>query len=549
MEILVGSGHCVLGPLTSCIISNVKPPQPPSSAMAIARTQPNRTATHVVPAASSDETRRRQLPTALPAGWETSWRSQDTAAATDLDTLRVRLEELASGIPTFDERRNLQDAVNSADLHSTPIHRWYTYKEGFSPRLPHILLGLMPARDHPLVIADTFAGVATTPLTLQFADNVASAIGVEYSPFAHFVGSTKLRWAELDCKRLRRHAARLARTRLSGASLPELTSFHDKRIFPPRVAETLASARQVIASDPKLHTLERDFFLLGLASTIEDVSGAAKDGRALRIMNGRSRSPKVLSPVKNAVTGDDVQTTLLNQWLAMIEDVAAMAPVKDLAMSEVSHYRGDARDLAQISSTQGNLFSNSSIDYFFYSPPYLNCIDYTEVYKLELWLLEFVRDQAAFRSLRLGTLRSHPSIEFPVNTYFSESSADVSQLIRDLALFIEQNHTRPNMGRMVQNYFEDMYQVFVEQARTLQPRGRIACVVANSTFSRRQKVDGKWREHWSLPVPSDIILARLAELAGLIHAQIWDARALRPRNVQQGAARESVVVAEKPDVE
>jgi hypothetical protein len=498
--------------------------------------------------AASERRSRKQLPTALPGGWETSWRSDsDSGVAKDLDALRAGLEELAGGIEAFDERRSLHDAVNPTDLYETPIHRWYSYKEGFSPRLPHLILGLMAPPDRPLVIADTFAGVATSQLTLQFADEVTKAIGVEYSPFAHFVGSTKLRWAELDCRRLRRHAVRLSHARLSGADLPELTSFHDKRIFPPRVAEALASARQAIHADSKLLAIERDFFTLGLASTIEDLSGAAKDGRALRIMYGRSRAPKALRPASNAVTGDDVQATLLNQWLAMIEDLVAMAPLKDLAITTLHHYRGDARSLKEIGNAKTRPFGDTSIDHFIYSPPYLNCIDYTEVYKLELWMLEFVRNQADFRDLRLGTLRSHPSIEFPTTDYLPTSTSAVVEVIRELASFIESHHARPNMGRMLRNYFEDMYQAFCEQARALRPGGSIACVVANSTFSRRKKIDGAWHEQWSLPVPSDIILARLAELAGLANPQIWDARILRPRNVTQGAARESVVVAEKPD--
>ena len=32
-------------------------------------------------------------------------------------------------------------------------------------------------------------------------------------------------------------------------------------------------------------------------------------------------------------------------------------------------------------------------------PPYLNCIDYSEVYKLELWLMGFVSDQKRFREV------------------------------------------------------------------------------------------------------------------------------------------------------
>jgi hypothetical protein len=122
----------------------------------------------------------------------------------------------------------------------------------------------------------------------------------------------------------------------------------------------------------------------------------------------------------------------------------------------------------------------------------------------------------------------------------------VVQTIRSLATFVEEEHARPNMGRMIRNYFEDMFVAFVEQIRVLNPGGASICVVANSTFSRREKADGKWNELWRLPVPSDLILAALAELAGFTDVELWDARALRPRNVENGAARESVLVVRKP---
>ena len=396
------------------------------------------------------------------------------------------------------------------------------------------------------VVADVFGGIGTTPLTLQFAEGVERVVGVEYSPFAHFVGNTKLAWTELQPARLRRHALRLARFQPSKTALPELRSFHDERIFPAAVARSLVSVRHAIQTDTRLTGIERDFLLLGLASIVEDVSGVVKDGRALRVMNSRRRIPKALQPQRDAVTGTEVAAVLLNQWRAMIEDLDAMVPLRDFVTATACHYRGDARDLSSIRAAGVAPLGAASVDCFIYSPPYLNCIDYTEVYKLELWLLEFVTDQAAFRDVRLGTLRSHPSVEFPATRRFTDLCVSVAQTVEALASFVEHHHARPNMGRMIRNYFEDMFAAFTEQRRALAPGGAIACVVANSTFSRRDKIDGQWHELWRLPVPSDIILAALAELAGFTDVEIWDARALRPRNVQNGAARESILIAHKP---
>jgi hypothetical protein len=91
-----------------------------------------------------------------------------------------------------------------------------------------------------------------------------------------------------------------------------------------------------------------------------------------------------------------------------------------------------------------------------------------------------------------------------------------------------------------------MWQVWRQQHRLLEPSGVAVCVVANSTFSRRDREDDGLRvEKWRLPILTDVVLAHLARLAGFGQVEIWEARELRPRNVQRGSARESLVIARK----
>jgi hypothetical protein len=295
-------------------------------------------------------------------------------------------------------------------------------------------------------------------------------------------------------------------------------------------------------SDTKLSADERSFFLLGLAAILEDMSGVMKDGRALRVRNGRRRRPNALSPARGAVNGSDVRSTLLNQWLAMIEDCAAvtLAPGQ---YAGVELHRGDARELGKVARGASTLLKQRDVGLAVFSPPYLNCVDYTEVYKLELWVLGMVETQKDFRSLREGTLRSHPSIAFPERPSPFEGNAAVFDVIASMSEFLEERLTRAPVGRMVGHYFQDMYEVFSQLEKVLAPGGSIACVVANSTFSRRTRTEEARQEDWRMPILTDLLLARLAEAAGLKDVELWSARDLRPRNVKGGAARESIVVA------
>jgi len=232
----------------------------------------------------------------------------------------------------------------------------------------------------------------------------------------------------------------------------------------------------------------------------------------------------------------------------MVQDLKEVAVRREQAeLTAVHHLSGDARNLIDVKFDAGTAgFPEGWADLSVFSPPYLNCIDYTELYKLELWLMEHVVDQQGFRKTRLGTLRSHPSIQFPQTQYFGDRKGKVIELIEGLAKWMTDYSRRASTGTIVKQYFEDMFLVFQEQLRLLRPGAAAVCVVANSTFSRREKdKEGRWQEMWRLPILTDVILGHLALLAGFESVEILSARDLRPRNIKNGYARESLVVAKK----
>src|SRR5205085_6311460 len=99
-----------------------------------------------------------------------------------------------------------------------------------------------------------------------------------------------------------------------------------------------------------------------------------------------------------------------------------------------------------------------------------------------------------------------------------------------LSDFTTENGQRRDVGPIIRLYFDDMFQVWLQHARLLKPGAVAACVVANSTFSRRMKKDGTAEEVWRLPVLTDVLLAHLALLAGFESVEILSARSLRARN-------------------
>ena len=55
---------------------------------------------------------------------------------------------------------------------------------------------------------------------------------------------------------------------------------------------------------------------------------------------------------------------------------------------------------------------DNSLDLIITSPPYLNSRDYTDIYMLELKVLELVNSHEDLRNLRKSTLRSHVQVKY-----------------------------------------------------------------------------------------------------------------------------------------
>jgi hypothetical protein len=485
---------------------------------------------------------------ALPRDWEALWGQPADPAPLAWHRIQRDTGSLARDIELIDRSALFAPLVGSQQLRDAPVHRWFAYKEGYSPGLLSAVINTLGLVG-PLTVADTFGGVATTALAGRIHPQVTEVRGLEYSPWARFVGRTKLSWPDLDPVRLRRHLASAVDYRPDfSLAFPDLSTFRNPKMFHPRTVTALLSARQHLRGLPGMRPAERDFFLLGLGAVVEDLSYAMKDGRALRIRGDRRRRPSSLAdhPAPLATAGR-VKRALAGQWTAMIEDLEALAPIRRAAArTPVHHLAGDAREPHRAQLDDGQpAFPSGWADLSCFSPPYLNCIDYTELYKLELWLLEHVCSQAQFRETRLGTLRSHPSVAFPARDSFAGlTDTPVVKTVTDISEWVTQHGARREVGPVLRNYFEDMLEVWRGQRDLLKPDGVAACVVANSTFSRRDPRDGGGQvERWRLPVVTDVILAHLATLAGFSRTEIWHARALRPRNVRGGSARESLVIA------
>jgi hypothetical protein len=412
---------------------------------------------------------------------------------------------------------------------SEPIHRWFPYKEGFSAQLlPWVCKSCHLDLNSLTAILDPFAGVATSLLSAQLGyrgSQTMTLVGVERNPFVANVGRTKLNWQSFDLERITRSAQKIiAQARLRGRQkfeIADLSTLRNEQVFNRRRLYDLLFARELIKQTVK-SGFDMDFLLLGWASIIETVSNVRKDGRALRFVDKDDRPP--------------VHKLLEVKWSRMMDDIKNTSKLlSKLNRGQIINkvFNADGRTLDILSS------GDTKFDLILYSPPYLNNLDYSEVYKMELWLSEAISSQEEFRKLRLMTLRSHPSVTFP-ETFLVDNlpQRSWSRRLRDSIIdLIPTGVRRKERIRTIRAYMDDMLLALRSQRAFARSDSLTVCVVGNSVHGTKE---------CPIPIATDLLIASLAQEAGFEVEKLEIARHTRRRDQTESALRESILMLRNP---
>lgn len=409
--------------------------------------------------------------------------------------------------------------VVSGENENSPVHRWFRYKESYSAGLLNQLLSYFNLNETKgLTLLDPYCGVGTAVVSAQInPTSFRCATGIERNPFVAFIARTKLAWPRINTQELSRAASdTLSASAGSSVALPELSSIRTGRCISRHIAGKLLSIRDSILAIPDPVT--RDVLMLGLASAIEPLSRVRKDGRALRLVD-RARQ--------------NVIPTIRQKWIEIQNDLATIqAQHKHVAEAQIME--GDGREL----SASG--IESESVDIVLTSPPYPNNIDYSEVYKLELWLLGFVNNSEELLQLRKSTLRSHPTSDLATNP-----EADFLEAIAQepLANFFDPLLERTRAfkekwrNRLALAYFSDLWMSLKEQYRCLRQGGRSFLVLGNSLHGCAGS---------AYLIPTDLLVGQLGKAIGFELERIIIARNTRRRLSGNHFLRESIIVLRKP---
>ena len=401
-----------------------------------------------------------------------------------------------------------------------PIHRWFHLKEAFSSDLlKQVVAETRLQEQSSLQVLDPFAGVGTTAVSLanlaaERALRRASFYGFECNPFIQLVGAAKFSALQAPSRTFGKLARKVAesglRRQMQAPPIPDLATFHNDSYFDRKDLELLLRLRAAIDSEETAGANEVDVTLarLCLAATVEPVSSLRRDGRALRYV-----------PAK-------VRACPIQEFSARAEQVEMDMPPERIPVQGQIHL-GDGRSMFGVAASP-------TFDLVFFSPPYPNNIDYTEVYKMEAWLLGMFEDSLAFKSQRLKTVYSHPSIKREVEVTELSHLADIVEPLLDA---VPNDRYASQRLSMISGYARDMAQTLESAWHRLRPGGHLVYVVGNSLHGS----DGH-----EFVIAADLLVAEMASRLGFVVEQIDVARRLRRRHSESPFLRESIVFAKRP---
>jgi DNA modification methylase len=375
-----------------------------------------------------------------------------------------------------------------------PRHRWYHFKEGFSPLVVEEAIDSANLGKDDLII-DPFAGSGTVPLVASSLNY--NSIGFEVNPFLAFVANAKQ--SKINPDHLKSHVSTVldginkgAKSNLEGFSTFTEDDKNSKWLFNIDVIRSFEGGWQATENLPREI---KKLFRLSLISSVMNNSNAKKDGKCLRYK-------------KNWQDISYNKTMFHDDFLKNI----------DVIHEDIETYRlknkgklvgGDVRKKINNHLTR-------KFKLCITSPPYLNSFDYTDIYRPELFLGKFVNDNKELNDLRLKTIRSHVQINCRKELLWNNK-----------------------IPLMVQAYFEDMDNLLTKLKHKAHDDASLWIIVSTSAYA-------------GVEIPVDLILADIGSKIGWNLEEVIVSRHLRNSNqnaikwnngeATSGRLRESIVI-------
>ncbi len=426
-----------------------------------------------------------------------------------------------SKVKIVDRSEEYKSLVTFIPNLTLPFHRWYELSEGYSSELVRLLI--CEQEQKPSYCLDPFGGIGTTSLTCQQMG--IKCISFENNPFFVDVAKAKLntKYNSNEYKAVVSDIQKKLNITNGRTKLPQLESrsFFESRdrqkwIFHKRTALGITDVLNSIKELSDEYSGYIPILKCALGELLLEVSNVFRYGKALGYKSNWQ---------ENRTSRKEVHRLFLENCDSQITDLKSREFINHNKPNNANLiYLGDAVNLIE-------KVKPGQLDLVVTSPPYLNSRDYTDIYKLELWILNYVTKYEDERAIRRRALTSHVQLPLPNVPYPSipKLRTFVEHLERQKVLW------NKNLPNMVKGYFNDMSKLFESVKSKLKKGGRMYINVSNSAYYSRQ-------------IEVDKVLSDIALRIGFRVPEIRIARWINPSGQQKnvGKIRESIIVIEKP---
>lgn len=403
-----------------------------------------------------------------------------------------------------------KNVSTAGDTINVSRHRWYYYKEGFSPSLVESAIDTLGLTSSDVII-DPFNGSGT--VTLTAAMKGIKSYGFEVNPFTAFIAKTKVKSANITafdniCEEVLSGVKRQKKSPLLTFSTFSEYSNKSKWLFNSDVLNSFEGgiSRLSKVDDSNI----KDILKLALIGSTMDNSNARRDGKCLRYKNHWSESNFDKTSFTKA---------LERRLLSIRQDLTNEENLIDPKI-----VCGDSRSIIEKELTE-------KFSLCITSPPYLNTFDYTDIYRPELFLGQFVNSMSELYNLRLTTVRSH------VQAKWDKPNQSNFGTLYDVALneIIKrrENLMHKEIPVMIQAYFEDMQNILSSLRHKANSNAELWLVVSTSAYA-------------GIEIPVDMIIGEIGNKVGWYLKDIGVLRYLKKRKSKYSdeinQLRESVVI-------
>ena len=411
--------------------------------------------------------------------------------------------------------------VHFGNNREEPFHRWYPFVEGFSSKF---VASIIEELDYtPSFCLDPFAGSGTTPLACQQLG--IKCCSFEVNPFLFDLMKVKLRNG-YDGQKMENIIGRIdqdLRMYKKGWEYPKIetqTLFERedlrKWIFDREVAWGIFDILNEIDSlSNKCEGKYKPLLKVALASNLVGISNVFRNGKCLSYKRNWQN---------NGIPRRDIHKKFIGFCRDIIlRDVLHITPNNNEIDNSAFCKEGDARKMIKD-------LEDRSVDLVITSPPYLNSRDYTDIYRLELWILGYLKTYKDERELRKSTLRSHVQIAWHKGETLRIKKLE--KVLKEIEKHREEfwNNSIPEM---IKGYFVDMNIILESLYKKMKINSKVYINVGNSSY-------------FNSIIETDAIIAEVAEMNQFQVDEIRVARYLKSSGQQDSKRiRESVIVLTK----